>query len=388
MNLIFITIDGARVDRIIHGNFYKKLIDKSAFFSKTITYAPYTIGAMHAIFSGTYGNKSGVDSYWSTSNFKKNQYKTLVKYLHDTEYTTIGDSINKLILPKDGFDELTIHDEVNDDLTQRHLLLLSNAEKLKSDGKKFFLYLHYSNIHTGIMQQVLKKYDNFSKEYFSNKNENAKFYDTLFKNADKYLETVITECEKLCLTDDTLIVVISDHGISIGEKIGERAYGSFCYDYTIKTFANYCSPDLPSSEFNDQVSHVDFMPTILADLKISQNKNFEELDGKSLLNAMKGEKYEERYAYTETANPLNERAPPKQPNTKSIRSSNWKLIFNEHNNSKELYNLHEDPNEIKNLIDEDIEIKNILWENLKKFQEVRTQDDLAIPLSKRGLVNP
>ena len=64
------------------------------------------------------------------------------------------------------------------------------------------------------------------------------------------------------------------------------------------------------------------------------------------------------------------------------------LILNEHKNSKELYNLHEDPNEINNLIDEDFEIKNILWDHLKKFQEVRTQDDLDIPLSKRGLVSP
>ena len=92
---------------------------------------------------------------------------------------------------------------------------------------------------------------------------------------------------------------------------------------------------------------------------------------KSLLNAMKGGKYEERYVFTETANPLNERAPPKQPNTKSIRNSNWKLIFNEYNNSKELYNLHEDPNELKNLIDKNIEIENILWANLKKFQGVK-----------------
>ena len=102
---------------------------------------------------------------------------------------------------------------------------------------------------------------------------------------------------------------------------------------------------------------------------------------------MKGEKYEERYVFTETANPLNERAPPKQPNTKSLRNSTWKLIFNEYNNSKELYNLQEDPNETKNLIDKDIEIKNILWENLKKFQGVRTQDDLTIPLSKRVLIS-
>jgi hypothetical protein len=52
-----------------------------------------------------------------------------------------------------------------------------------------------------------------------------------------------------------------------------------------------------------------------------------------------------------------------------------------------LYNLHEDPNELKNLIDKNIEIENILWENLKKFQGVRTQDDVTNPLSKRGLTD-
>ena len=41
----------------------------------------------------------------------------------------------------------------------------------------------------------------------------------------------------------------------------------------------------------------------------------------------------EEMAFTETANPLRESKPPKIPNTRSIRTSNWKLIFNEHNNS-------------------------------------------------------
>ena len=98
---------------------------------------------------------------------------------------------------------------------------------------------------------------------------------------------------------------------------------------------------------------------------------------------MKGGKYEERFVYTETANPLQERAPPKKPNTKSIRNSTWKLILNEYDGSKELYNLLDDPNEINNLINEDLEIKKILWNNLQKFQDVKTQDDLTRPLSKR-----
>ena len=67
-----------------------------------------TIAAMHAVFSGVYGFKNGVNSYWSSTKYKKELYKTLPKYLKDVGYTTYGDSINKLILPPDGFDELKI----------------------------------------------------------------------------------------------------------------------------------------------------------------------------------------------------------------------------------------------------------------------------------------
>ena len=216
MNIVFITMDGARADRIIKGKNYKKIISQSAFFPKVITYAPFTISAMHAVFSGVYGFKNGVNSYWSSNNFKKEFYKTLPKFLKDTAYVTFGDSINRLVLPSVGFDELKIHDELNDNLTERHKLLLEKMEKLKQSGKKFFLYLHYSNIHTGIMQEVLKKYDNFSEEYFSNKEKNSHFYDKLFNNADEYLGEIINHFKNLGLDEDTLLVIISDHGISIG----------------------------------------------------------------------------------------------------------------------------------------------------------------------------
>lgn len=366
MNLIFITIDGARLDRIINGNFYKKLINKSAFFSKTITYAPYTIGAMHAVFSGAYGNKTGVDSYWSTPNFKKNEYKTLVKYLHDVGYVTIGDSINKLILPKSGFDELTIHDEINDDLTQRHLLLLSNVNKLKNNGKNFFLYLHYSNIHTGIMQQVLKKYDNFSKEYFSKKNENAKFYDELFENADKYLERIITECEKLHLTDDTLIVIISDHGISIGEKLGERAYGVFCYDYTLNGTSLFFHKSLPLKFVENQVRSIDILPTILEILKIPIDPNYEKFDGQSLIPILHGDETP-RISFSQSGNPLDSGKPPKKPNVWAVRTDDWKFILNIHDGTEELYDLKNDPNENHNLINQKKDISEKLRLKLKEF---------------------
>ena len=210
----------------------------------------------------------------------------------------------------------------------------------------------------------------------------------MFRKAESYLEKIQQKIHELDLFKNSIILVISDHGISIGEKLGERAYGSFCYDYTIRTFANYNSTDLDSKEFDKQVSHVDFIPTILEHLEIKEDKNYEKMDGVSLLNAMKNEQFNERCVFTETANPLNERAPPKKPNTKSIRTSQWKLIYNEHDNSMELYNLKEDPNEENNLIEKEISIKEELWKNLKDILGDRTIDDENIPLSKRGLVIP
>ena len=78
----------------------------------------------------------------------------------------------------------------------------------------------------------------------------------------------------------------------------------------------------------------------------------------------------EKIAYTETANPLREKAPPKKPNTKSVRNSEWKLIFNEYNDSKELYNLIEDPNEENNLYGKSLPIEIELWSELKKIIQI------------------
>lgn len=158
---------------------------------------------------------------------------------------------------------------------------------------------------------------------------------------------------------------MSDHGISVGEKIGERAYGAFCYDYTLKTFTYFLIPTFDRKEISQQIRTIDFMPTILDLLDLPLDNAFNDLDGVSLLPLIQGKSYPELYAFSETGNPLHEKDPPKKPNVKSIRTSNWKLILNEHDNSKELYNLKLDPNENKNLIQTGEKMENILWDELK-----------------------
>ena len=199
------------------------------------------------------------------------------------------------------------------------------------------------------MEHVLKKYNNFSKEYFENQLKNEIFYDKLFKNADDYLGKIIDYCNEIDLFDDTLLVVISDHGISVGEKHGERAYGVFCYDYTLISTALFFNKTLSSMKINQQVRSIDILPTILELLKIQPDSNFLPMDGKSLISLSDGS-FEKRLAFSQSGNPLGSAKPPTEPNVYSIREDEWKYIKNIHDESEELYFLKVDPNENNNLI--------------------------------------
>jgi arylsulfatase A-like enzyme len=361
-------IDGGRLDRALGSSIFNKLKSKSVFFPQSITYGPHTIAAMHATFSGTYGTRTGTNSYWSTFRFKKNRFKTLTEYLKKENYYTHADVINELVVPKQGFDDFVVHDEINDDLIQRHNNLLDLAAAKSTSGQNFFLYLHYSKIHTGIMNQVLKVYTNFSKEYFDNRKQNENRYDSLFHDAEIYFAQIFNKILSLSLEQNSIILVMSDHGISVGEKFGERAYGAFCYDYTLRTFTYFMAPEFSSRQIEQQVRTIDFMPTLLDYLEIPFDEQYEKPDGTSLLPLINGKTIDELSAYSETGNPLDKKEPPKEPNTKSIRTSKWKLIFNQYDGTRELYDLTADPKEENNLAGTGLDIENLLWIQLDKIQ--------------------
>jgi len=369
-NLILICIDGCRIDFAKKSKIFMNYLPGTNFFSQSITYAPYTNSSVYAILSGSYGNRNGCYSYWHSHCFKHDKFLTLTDYLHKENYYTSADVHSDLVLPKLGFDDYTLYDENDVDLKIRHSDFIKKIKHKSQDKKNFFLYLHYESIHTTIKNEVLRKYTNFSKNYFEDKRNNIERYNQLFTNAEEYLKQIFDTIIDEKLLESTDVLVISDHGISIGEKFGERAYGAFCYDYTIKTFASYITSDFETKEITQQIRHIDLMPTILEKFGIKLNTKFENLDGVSLMPLLQNQSMDELISYTETANPLDESEPPKKPNTKCVRTSKWKLIFNEYDGSKELYNLEKDPTEENNLINDDLEITNFLWAQLDKISSV------------------
>ena len=231
-NIIMIIVDGVRYDAINKISYYNELKKESVFFPQLITYAPYTLASFHSMFSGMYGGQNGVNGYYKSYNFDKEKCFTLAQYLKEAGYYTEADFLHENVAPKQGFDKPRVHDEFKDDLIERHSEILTRVKS----KKPFFLFLHYTPIHTNLVKNVIKKYSDFDKEYFKNKDKNFKEYLGWVDKSGSYLEAMGKKIKETGLWEDSLIFVLTDHGAGVGDKIGEKVYGVYLYEYTLKCY--------------------------------------------------------------------------------------------------------------------------------------------------------
>ena len=76
------------------------------------------------------------------------------------------------------------------------------------------------------------------------------------------------------LKENTILVFFSDHGTGIGERFGERNYGSFTYEETIKTFFLFMGKDIIKNRINEKLrENIDIFPTILELIGTKTNYN-------------------------------------------------------------------------------------------------------------------
>lgn len=366
-NVIMITVDMVRSDKRSSAPIFDKLLHDGVLFSEMITHAPYTIASLHAIFSGMLGSQTGVDAYFKSAKFDNDNCRTLPSHLKNNGYYTVADLMNEITAPHQGFDEVLIHDEHTDDLAVRHKGIL---KRLKNDCKNnpFFVYLHYSYIHREIVKNVISKYEDFDEEYFKNMEENEKKYKEYVQTAGSYLEDVIDESKKLGLYGNDLFVIFTDHGCSVGEKPGEKAYGIYAYDYTLKVWSYFICPGrLPQNrEIKNLVRTIDIPATILDILDITPQEGNKKMVGASMLPIIEGKDKTDREAYVETAGLDGPHPSPFEPNIFCVRTKKWKLIYNSTTQKRELYDLENDKQETNNLAGKLPDIEETLFKTIEK----------------------
>jgi len=325
--IILMLLDGLRVDALDSHPVFELLKSRGIWCPNMYTYAPYTTASMHAILTGIYGVRNGVDSYYSASRFRGEICRTLAQYLKDRGYLTVVDINNKHTIPCQGYKRIEEYDEFDNDnryhLVERHKKLY---DEVRNTADSFLLQLHNLKTHTELIQKFREQYaDDKEALYYSDPMRNGHEYREYAREMGEYLEAFLTHLDATHFFDEGLLIVYSDHGCSYGEKPGERMYGTYLNDYTTKTFAGFIGASIPAGMRQDRLLRtVDLFPTLLDICGIPIDRTMLELDGISFLEH---EQVGARWGYMETA-PLGGAYPsPRIPNYHGVVSENYKLLY-------------------------------------------------------------
>ena len=365
-NIIFVLLDGARWDLLDISEEFNELKKSGTIFTNVTTSAPYTFASMNTVFTGLHGKENGVDAYYKMFRLK-DSVDFLPEILKKNGYFTSCDLITDKVISSRGFDIYQAHDEFTDNLNLRHPELIQESFNNAKDSP-VFMFLQFSRIHTVTVSEILKKYEWDDQEFYNNKKENLKKYSDVFIETCEYAKKIKETIENLGKLDNTILIFFSDHGTGIGERFGERNYGVYLYEETIRTFYLFIGPNMIQNKiFENLFSTIDILPTILdlCDLKLDT-----QLPGQSLAPYFKEKDIpikENEFTFSATGGLQGPFPSPEEPNVFCIKTKNHKLMYFKSSDEWKLFDLQNDPSEQKNLSGEGSELENSLKQKLNEW---------------------
>ncbi len=221
-----------------------------------------------------------------------------------------------------------------DEVAQSALEWIEEQIHRRGSSERLFAWLHLFDPHT--------PYEPPAAEAAAHPGEP---YDGEIAYTDAAIGRFLERLEALGLYDRAILVVVADHGESLGEH-GERTHGMFVYDATIRVPLIVRLPGgrRAGIAVGDPVETTDLAPTLveLVDLSLPRP-----VDGQTLVPLLQGELGDpERSTYAESYyqhvllgwSPL-----------RVIRTSRWKFIEAPR---PELYDLQNDPAELTDVLSE------------------------------------
>jgi choline-sulfatase len=176
-------------------------------------------------------------------------------------------------------------------------------------------------------------------------------YDSEVAYTDYHLGRLFDWMETSGRMNDTMVVIMADHGESFGERMVYR-HNSQVYDEQMKVPAIFYVPGYEPRRVSHYISTIDLAPTILNLIGIDCPQHYA---GVSLLPSMRGEPFQHPPVYGEHDLVENSVASPEkwiEPERRKfmvITQDGYKLIYNRNHYSFELYDLKSDPKELHNL---------------------------------------
>ena len=341
-NALLITLDTVRADRLgAYGYTAARTPNLDALaaagvrFDDATATAPITGPSHAAILTGMHAGRLGVRDNALTP--LPDNASTIAEMLTERGYAT-GGFVGAFILDRpygfaqgfetfeSGFDRVEAGTEANAERTADAVVrdAVKWIQTLPPD-RPFFGWVHLYDAHA-----AYRPPPPFAQDY-----------DGEIAFVDQQVGVLIESLRSRGRLDDTLVVVVGDHGESLGEH-GEDEHGVFLYDAVLRIPFIVAGPGAARGlVVNEQVRGLDVTPTILDALGA---RGAASIDGESLATLLSGgRRAEVPAAYAESHYPKLHYG---WSELRAIRADGWKAIDAPR---PELYNLREDPKEQRNL---------------------------------------
>ncbi len=233
----------------------------------------------------------------------------------------------------------------------------------ENGNKKFFVFMHLFDPH-----QPRTPPARFANEG----DENLYYGEVAF--VDEVVGELINYLKETGLANNTLVILTSDHGESLGEH-GELDHSFFLYETTQHVpLIFYCPGLIPGNrEIAGTVRLMDIFPTVLAILGIRISTG---LQGESLIPYIYNNKDKANLEVTEESYAAYYMFGWSKIG--AIEKGGWKYIDAP---NPELYNLSEDPREINNVIDVEPTRAETLAVRLNEIEQGLSADGLGHELN-------
>lgn len=355
-NLLLITLDTLRADRVgVYGYdraetpTLDRLADEGVRFAQAATTVPTTLPAHASILTGQLPMSHGVRNNGTFT--LGDEAVTLAEVLGGAGYDTAG-FVAAFVLDArfgiaQGFDEYTDFGAQAAGVEETPFLKIQRRGNevvdealgwLAGDRQRFFAWVHLYDPHT--------PYD--APEPFGSRYAERP-YDGEVAYTDAAVGRLLDGLEAAGHADDTLVVVVADHGEGLGDH-DEEWHTYFVYDSTVHVpFILWAPGALPEGVVvPGDASVIDVLPTALALLGV-EDPDAAGRDGVDLRALIAAPGTAGHAAYAESLVPLLNFG---WSELRALRSGGWKYIEAPR---PELYDLSVDPEETANLVEEQAE---------------------------------
>lgn len=347
LNVVLITIDTLRADHLgcygyasIETPNIDQLARAGVRFAQAYTPVPITLPAHASLLTGAFPLATGMHDF--SGNKLPASVPTLARILRDHGYTTaafLGSAVlDSRFGLNQGFDTYFDHFEIGrseevhlDAIERRGDHVVDEALKWLqlNPQRPLFLWVHLYDPHAPYNPP-----EPYASRY------RARPYDGEIAFADAQIGRLVAFLRQQGLFDQSLMVLASDHGESLGEH-GEKTHGFFIYNSTLHVPLIVKMPGAAPRVVQDEVSLVDVMPTLLQALKISVPAS---VQGRSLLSlVLGGPAANQSNLYAESYPPL------LHFGWSPLRSLQWRGLKYIETTRPELYDTRTDPRERNNL---------------------------------------